>query len=74
MVQLGHSKAKKEYVPQKQIYFGYVQLHLFNEKTLSDIKEWVCAYKNTHISAATQSRTLNLVSNLLLDIARSHDG
>ena len=64
MVKLSHFKAKKKYVPEKQIYFGYVQfLHGFNGKTLPDIKEWVCAYKNTHISAATQLRTLNLVSN-----------
>ena len=56
-------KSKKKHVPQKQIYFGYVQLHGFNGKTLPDIKEWVCAYKNTHISAATHPRTLKLVSN-----------
>ena len=28
-----------------------------------------CFYKNTHISAATHPRTLNLVSNLFKDIA-----
>ena len=72
---LGHLKAKMKYVPQKQIYFGYVQLPGFNRKTLPDIIEWVCAYKNTHILAATHDpRTLNLVSNKLLDIARLHDG
>ena len=74
MVQLGHLKVKQKYGPQKQIYFGVVQLHGFNGKTLPDIKEWVCANKNTHILAAAHPRTLNLVSNKLLDIACLYDG
>ena len=37
-------------------------------------QEWGCNYKNIHISAATHPRTLNLVSNQLLDLAHLHDG
>ena len=40
-----------------------VKLHGFKGNTLYDIKELGCTYKNTHISAATQPSTLNLVSN-----------
>ena len=38
----------KKYVPQKQIYFGYVNLHGFHGNLFCDFKEWECAYKNTH--------------------------
>ena len=39
-----------------------------------DFKECMCTYKNTHISAATYPRTLNLVSKKSINIACSHDG
>ena len=45
MVQLGHYKAKKYYVPQKRIHFCYVKLHGFHGNTLHDIKEWVVPTK-----------------------------
>ena len=49
--------------------FGYVTLHGFHGNPLYDFEEWECFYKNTHISAATHPRTVNLVSNLPKDIA-----
>ena len=49
--------------------FGYVKLHGFHGNLLCDFKEWGCFYKNSHISAATRPRTLNLVSNLAKDIS-----
>ena len=49
----------------------FMKLHGFHSNSLCDFKECGCTCKNTHISAATPHRTLNLVSNQLQDIARS---
>ena len=49
--------------------FGYVKLHGSYDNQLCDIKEWVCFYKNTYISAVTCHRIRNLVSNLFKNIA-----
>ena len=56
--------------------FGYVKLHDFHGHPLCDFKEWGCFYKTNHISAATHSKTLNLVSKLTVfkDIAVVHAG
>ena len=64
----------KNYVPPIINPFDYVKLHDFHGNPLCDCKEWGCFYKNTHISAATYLKTLNLVSNLFKDIAGALDG
>ena len=45
-----------------------MKLHGFHGNPC-DFREWGCFYKNTHISAATHPRTLNLVTSLFEDIA-----
>ena len=59
----------KKLSPQIINPFGYVKLHGFHDNPLCDFKEWGCFYKNTHISAASHPRIINVVSNVFKDIA-----
>ena len=59
----------KTYVPQIINSFGYVNRITSMATHYAISKNWGCFYKNTHISASTHPKTLNLVSNLFKDIA-----
>ena len=51
-----------------------MKLHSFDDNILGNFKDWGYTYKNTHVSAATHAKTLNLVSNYFEDVSLLHDG
>ena len=55
------SEKQKNIVLKKLMHFGYMKFYGLRGNPLCDFKEWGCTYKNTHISAATHPRILNLV-------------
>ena len=50
-----------------------MKLHSFHGNLLGNFKDWGYMYKNTHVSAATHAKTLNLVSNYSEDVSLLHD-
>ena len=53
--------------------FGYLKWHGSHGNPLWDFKDWECSFKFIYISAASHSRTLNLVSSYFADKARLQD-